>query len=204
MLNISNTTTGDISRIFTAARITEVYVSATGQPLRFGRGKATWRTGANGYNVSFNDEKGVYFDHVTGTGGGVLALIELAQNCSRKDALQWLADFTGIQLQTTTPAQQQNFARRRAAIESQAADLCIWVEDRLIRMTEERDDALDRYRISRKFISEFSLEHPDGPIAADIYEAAEKDIERLDAALDHHRQASMDEHLREFRKKVAA
>ena len=40
-----------------------------GGPLRGKRGRAFWRHG-NGYKVAIDQERGVWYHHVTGVGGG--------------------------------------------------------------------------------------------------------------------------------------
>jgi hypothetical protein len=66
------------SDIVTRARITEVWAALGGGEIRRGRGRAFWRDGQR-FNISLSDDKGAYFDHARGEGGGILDLVCLIQ-----------------------------------------------------------------------------------------------------------------------------
>jgi hypothetical protein len=78
------------------------------------RGVATWREGRN-FSVSFNDVKNVWHDFVTGSGGGILDLVQRVRGGSRADALRWLADFAGVVIddRPESRADRRAFAERR-------------------------------------------------------------------------------------------
>src|SRR5262245_48572967 len=83
------------SEIIARARISEVYAAATGlKPKPSGKSTyrcvAAWRAGANGLNVSLDDDRGVYHDFVDDTGGGTLDMITRIRGGGRQDALRWL------------------------------------------------------------------------------------------------------------------
>jgi hypothetical protein len=61
------------------------------------RGVAAWRDGRR-FSVSFNDDKNVWHDFVTGEAGGILDLIARIRGGNRADALRWAAHFVGVEL----------------------------------------------------------------------------------------------------------
>jgi|SRR5581483_1673651 len=79
------------------AKISVVYAALTGIQPRHGRAPATWRKGT-GNNVALNDNKGSWYDHAANEGGGMLDLVVRVRGGSRRDALQWIADLVGVQL----------------------------------------------------------------------------------------------------------
>lgn len=119
--------------------ILQVWTAAGGPPLRGNRGRAFWRDG-DGYNVSFNTGKGTWFDHASGTGGGILALVETAIGTDRRGALEWLACSFGIATGGSySPAERAEFARRRAAARAKAE-----------RLIERRDEAFNQIRDTKR------------------------------------------------------
>ncbi len=123
------------------ASISDVWADLGGGELRHGRGKAFWRDG-DAYSVSLNQDKNVFFDFVTGTGGGVLMLIETVLGCDRRNALRWLADHLGVSLddrQPLTREEKRRYAQRRSGAESKAQNLTGWRRDTLRRLRGERN-----------------------------------------------------------------
>ena len=109
--------------------------------MRHGRGAAWWRDG-DGYSISLNQDKNVFFDFVAGAGGGVLMLIETVLGCDRRDALRWLADHLGVALdsqQPLTPAEKRDYAIRRAAAELKARELTEQRKQRLRALCDRRN-----------------------------------------------------------------
>jgi hypothetical protein len=105
-----------VEDILSRVRITEVYQALTGaKPKHSGhgvyRGSAVWRVG-DGYNVSIDDERSVWHDFVTDEGGGVLDLVVKVRGGSRQDALRWLAEFVGIEIEGR-PLSQEDRQRWR-------------------------------------------------------------------------------------------
>ena len=75
--------------------IRQVWSALGGPPLSGNRGKAFWRDG-DGYNIALNDNKGAWFDFVTGVGGGVIDLVCVVHDDpSRAAAVRWLDDRFG-------------------------------------------------------------------------------------------------------------
>ena len=68
--------------IIDQASIVSVWAAVGGGPLRYGRGKAFWRDG-DGYSVSLNQDKNVFFDFVTST-GSILDLVRTVNGCDRR------------------------------------------------------------------------------------------------------------------------
>jgi hypothetical protein len=98
-------------RAVMAPRISAVWLALGGGPIRRGRGRAWWR-GGDGWSVSVNDERSVWFDHREGHGGGVLDLITTVNGGTRLDASRWLHQHFRI-----SPPQRRGRPsdRRRAA-----------------------------------------------------------------------------------------
>ena len=123
------------------ASILEVWASLGGGPLRHGRGVAFWRDG-DGFNVSLDETKNVFFDHAHGEGGGVLMLIETVLGCDRPAALRWLAQHLGVELdgqRSLTAAEKRDYARRRAGAERKARELVEWRRNQLRALKSERN-----------------------------------------------------------------
>lgn len=98
-MNRANTTGAEL---VASVRISEVFRLLGGGEIRHGRARAFWR-GGDGWNVDLADARGVWTDHATGDGGGVLDLIARANDCNRSEALRWLADATGAVLDDRKP-----------------------------------------------------------------------------------------------------
>ena len=86
----------DLSEIKRRADIRDVWAALGGGKLRGGRGQAFWRKG-DGYSVSLDVDRGLWHDFVSGEGGDVLTLVEVARECSFREAAEWLANHTGIE-----------------------------------------------------------------------------------------------------------
>ena len=125
--------------------ILQVWTAAGGDPLRGNRGRAFRRNG-DGFNIAIDQTKGTWFDHTSGTGGGILALVEIAIGLDRRAALDWLAQNFGISSgKSYTPAERREFARRRQAARA--------VAERLI---QRRDEAFNQIReAKRKKLEEY-------------------------------------------------
>ena len=83
------------------------------------RCQAKWRPKADGWNVSLNDDKNCWLDHVAVEGGGVLDLIIRVRDCSRLEALQWLSYLVGVPLYNPTPQERQAMERSLQAAEAE-------------------------------------------------------------------------------------
>lgn len=119
--------------------ILQVWTATGGAPLRGSRGRAFWRNG-DGYNIAIDPTKGTWFDHASGTGGGILALVETAIGGDRRAALDWLAQNFGIVSGNSyTPAERAEFSRRRQAARA--------VAERLI---QRRDETFNQIRDAKR------------------------------------------------------
>src|SRR5207247_2428615 len=69
----------------------------------------------DGYNVTLNDTKGVWYDQRDQVGGGILKLVVHVRGGTQKEAFRWLADFAGVPLvdRQLTPVEQYTSAQRR-------------------------------------------------------------------------------------------
>jgi hypothetical protein len=84
-----------ISEIKARADIQDVWAALSGGKLRANRGQAFWR-GGTGYNVALYPSTGTWHDFVSGAGGDVVELVRSVRACDFREALEWLADFTGV------------------------------------------------------------------------------------------------------------
>lgn len=125
--------------------IRAVWLTLGGGPLRTNRGRAWFRDG-DGHNVQLYPDTGTWHDFATGTGGGILALVEVALGCDRRGALEWLAQNFGVAIgDRKTAGERAEFARRRDAART--------VTERLI---ERRDEVFDVIReAKRKALEEY-------------------------------------------------
>jgi hypothetical protein len=125
--------------------ILQVWMAAGGAPLRGTRGRAFWRDG-DGYNVQLYPDTGTWRDFTTSTGGGILALVEIAIGGDRRAALEWLGYNFGIATGGSySPAERAEFARRRQAARAAAE-----------RLIERRDEAFNQIReAKRKKLEEY-------------------------------------------------
>lgn len=82
--------------IISATSITRVWIALGGDPPIRGRARAFYRDGDNPQAVSLDNEKGVWWDHRDGKGGGVLSLIRSVLRCDSGDAVRWLEDLHGM------------------------------------------------------------------------------------------------------------
>src|ERR1035438_8611063 len=93
------------AQILEAVKISDVYRALGGATLPGGRrGIAFWRDGANGFNVALNDEKGTWFDHAAGAGGGLLDLVVKAHGGTKHEGLRYLAALAGIDIDDSSAA----------------------------------------------------------------------------------------------------
>jgi hypothetical protein len=111
-----------LREILSRCRVSEVYRTLGGSDLRrtssdSWRGKAVWRDG-DGFNVSFDDSRGVWHDFVDDNGGGVLDLVRCMRGGTKLEAIKWLADFTGVDLDVEIPPEQrEQWAAERRSFE---------------------------------------------------------------------------------------
>jgi len=108
-----------------SVRIAEVWERLGGGELRNGRGRAFWRAG-DGFNVALDLKRERWFDHATGVGGGVLALIQTALNSDRRAALAWLKVESFLEARTYSPDERRAYSRRRDAASAVAGEIEHW------------------------------------------------------------------------------
>lgn len=134
-----------------SVRILDVWQRLGGGELRHGRGRAFWRDG-DGPNIALDAEQGLWFDHVSGVGGGVLALIETALQCDRREALAWLETEDFIEHRHPTSGERREYAQRWEAASLVASDTAHWRdaltsdlnEQKRIALADEDYDALEQ------------------------------------------------------------
>jgi hypothetical protein len=115
-----------VANIIAATTITAVWIALGGAPpTKHGRALAFYRDGDNREAVSLNNQKGCWYDFVTGAGGGVLSLIQHVLGCSKGAAARWLADLNGLVLDNRpyTGAERRQYGRLRARAERLAQDV---------------------------------------------------------------------------------
>jgi hypothetical protein len=117
-----------VNEIIQATRISKVYVALGGPKLHGTRGPAFWREG-KGLNVHLDDAKGIWHDFVSGEGGGVLDLVMQVQGGTRREALRWVAAFTGIPLDDDSPEAaetRERWIEERRRIERHLPNAAYW------------------------------------------------------------------------------
>ncbi len=85
----------NIAEIKRRADIRDVWAALDGGKLRGNRGQAFWRKG-DGFSVSLDADRGLWYDFVSAEGGNVFDLVEVATKCSFREAAEWLARHTGV------------------------------------------------------------------------------------------------------------
>jgi hypothetical protein len=105
--------------------ILTVWGELGGGPVKHGRAKAFWRKG-NGWSVSLDAEKNCWYDFVSASGGGILALVETALGCSRVEALRWARDFAGVPV--CAEAKRRAEANRWRAAIPEGRAMAAWFE----------------------------------------------------------------------------
>ena len=111
-----------VDHIIFGQPISAIWQALGGDTPRRGRAPAFYRKGDNPGAVSLNDEKGCWYDFVTG-GGGVLNLVRRVRGGSRKEALRWLSELVGAPLEERSLRERKAYAVRRAAVQLEATQL---------------------------------------------------------------------------------
>ena len=139
--------------------IEAIWTALGGAPLRHGRGKAFWRDG-DGFNVSVNADRNIYYDHRDGVGGGVLDLIRAVLDCDKRAAIHWLADQQGVTLDDNrlTPSERRAWAQKRARAERDSDKLTARrqgvIDDLRARRNRAWDDERTASRLALRMIRE--------------------------------------------------
>lgn len=110
------------------ARISDIVLALGGPEPKRGRCAAWFRGGDNPTALSLDDEKGVWYDHAQGIGGGVLELIAMLTYRDRGGAIDWLREYHGgavPPIRGTNPTAPPKPADDRDRI---ARALAIWAE----------------------------------------------------------------------------
>lgn len=118
-----------------------------GGEIRRGRARAFWRRGDNPTAVAIDPDKGCFFDHVAGVGGGVLALVRVARGCSQAEALSWLESEGFIEPRRLTRAEVRRHLARRAQANLIATRIEHW--------RAARAEALDREKVEAVATGDF-------------------------------------------------
>lgn len=179
----------DSNRFIESLSILDIWHALGGGPTRRRRGRAFWRRG-DGYSVALHPEKGCWFDFVSNEGGGILRLVEVALGCDRKAALEWVADYAGVPLHDTTPAERRDYARRRNAAEIEARALTEYRQRCLAGLREWHDTAFRMYHYCKRRIlaADYSSDATlswlmeEGERCLDSWESAEAMLDMLRAA----------------------
>ncbi|MBI4906593.1 MAG: hypothetical protein HY820_23390 [Acidobacteria bacterium] len=152
-------------------RILDVWRDLGGGELRGNRGRAFWRDG-DGYNVSIDPDRQVWYDHARAEGGGFLELAAVALG-SKAAAVQWIAVMYGEALDPTEAQKVgQELAQRRQiaeyarlwraanirTTENIKADTCVMIN---ARVGEERDRAWFLFTQAARELWRFEQLHSD-------------------------------------------
>jgi hypothetical protein len=118
-------TTSDYRSWLERINIGQLWAALGGEPIRHGRARASWRDG-DGWNIALDSERGLAYDFTTGTGGGVLWLVETARGCSRADALRWLEANGFIEPRRLSAVDRRAHSQRRDVAEQEAQQAWRW------------------------------------------------------------------------------
>lgn len=149
----------DFDRLIQEAghRILQI-ADALGAGRKMSRCIAIWRKGKN-LSVSLNPVKGVFFDHVDNTGGGVVRFVELCSGLSSQESIKWLSEYTGIGL-TQTPQERQQWQSRRVSMESEAEQFYHWRLKRIEQVWRQLYRWCRLYRDCDRMILTYGLDSP--------------------------------------------
>jgi len=126
--------------------ISRVYQILTGcKPRRTSadrfRARATWR-GGDGWSVSLDDSRGVWHDFVSSEGGGVLDLVSMVRGGTRQSALKWLAESTGVTLNSNfSPAERARWVEQQRELSRELPRARHWRRAAIL-LAEELLDSL--------------------------------------------------------------
>ena len=126
----------------TTRRLSSIVAALVGPEVKHGRCRAWWRGGDNPTSVSIDEEKGCWYDHGRGNGGGILDLIQTVLGCDRRDARKWLDQRRGFSLNDRRPLTREEkraYAQRRAYAEREADDLTAFREEALRLLRDEKN-----------------------------------------------------------------
>jgi len=121
-----------------------VWQALGGPEPRGRRGRAWWRGGEH-LSVTLDPERGIWHDHVSGFGGGVVRLVETARACSRLEALDWLRLTFGWPDTDWTREQRRDYGRRRACAEGLAERALLWRTALLRQCEQAKTAAYEQY-----------------------------------------------------------
>lgn len=76
-------------------RFAEISANLLGEPTQKTRTEYRWGRQGSFAAIVAGPKRGVWRNHETGEGGGIVALVQSVRSCNTRDAMQWLADFTG-------------------------------------------------------------------------------------------------------------
>jgi hypothetical protein len=135
--------------VLVCVKISGVYHMLTGiTPRRCGadryRAVATWH-GGDGYSVALDDSCGVWHDKVPDEGGGILGLVVRVRGGTRAEALRWVADLAGIQLddKPLSAEARARWAAERRELDRDLPDARLW-HRAAISLAEELLDVMKR------------------------------------------------------------
>lgn len=150
------------------------------------RFQVEWREG-DSWSGSLNRSKGCWKDHKTGDGGGILALVEKALGCDRREAVAWLADNFGIERRELTVEERRRYARRLKAARPEAEEIRNRWTSLLDELREYRGLLLRAYHQIESGLQDDAEEWAD---ALELAEACYRKLEATDGVWDTLRAAS--------------
>lgn len=129
--------------MITNVSIVDVWHRLGGGPIRRGRATAWWREG-DAPNIAVDVERGVWFDHARGVGGGVLDLVRTVSDCNKSDAVRWLCSEGFIQDHEASPDERRRAAAHCDALDAVAGDIEYWRQGRITNLECEKINAIAR------------------------------------------------------------
>ena len=134
------------------------------------------------------------------TGGGIIDLVVLIHGCDRQAALRWLAELAGVPLdRPLSQAERVQYRRRCEIARVEAVALVDWRYERLCDIRLMKRDHWGAYHRALTVIEREGIATELGALAADVIEASEREIAKLDQQQDRFQRAPWDELIPEFR-----
>lgn len=135
------------------------------EPRRGNRAACIICDASNETTFSFKPDAGIWNCFRCGRDGGALDLVQGVLNCSRSEALRWLADFFALPLDDrhTTSYERRQWAERRRRAKRWARDLADWRWRVMHALRVRRNDLWDAERLA----ASWARSHLTDPSAAD-------------------------------------
>lgn len=148
--------------------ITLVWSALGGGPIRHNRARAFWRDG-DGWNIRLKPDRGLWSDHATDQGGGILDLVVLVNGGTKADAYRWIADEFGLADDKPGAEDRRRWAERMRTREAAIA----WRDSALEDMRDEMIRYYGYYNRGLRMVLDHGLDSNLGSFWAGVVECYE-------------------------------